>query len=111
MIGSAPRLKDIKHLQRLLNFHPSTVHSPRCPGSLRHLAENVLHIRSGEGRYNQRFEYTGGSRSHRRCWTAGFDLGWRWSARLVATAAEERLSFRRNSHTSFFGSHCDRRHN
>jgi hypothetical protein len=60
MIGSAPRLKDIKHLQRLLNFHPSTVHSPRCPGSLRHLAENVLHIRSGEGRYNQRFEYTGG---------------------------------------------------
>jgi hypothetical protein len=27
MIGSAPRLKDIKHLQRLLNFHPSTVHS------------------------------------------------------------------------------------
>jgi hypothetical protein len=54
MIGSAPRLKDIKHLQRLLNFHPSTVHSPRCPGSLRHLAENVLHIRSGEGRYNQR---------------------------------------------------------
>jgi len=43
--------------------------------------------------------------------TAGFDLGWRWSARLVATAAEERLTFRRNSHTSFFGSHCDRRHN
>jgi hypothetical protein len=35
----------------------------------------------------------------------------RWSARLVATAAEERLTFRRNSHTSFFGSHCDRRHN
>jgi hypothetical protein len=33
------------------------------------------------------------------------------SARLVATAAEERLTFRRNSHTSFFGSHCDRRHN
>jgi CheY-like chemotaxis protein len=25
------------------------VHSRRCPGSLRHLAENVLHIRSGEG--------------------------------------------------------------
>src|SRR5260370_6794632 len=71
MIGSAPRLKDIKHLQRLLNFHPSTVHSPRCPGSLRHLAENVLHIRSGEGRYNQRFEYTGGFPS------PSPGLGWR----------------------------------
>jgi hypothetical protein len=32
-------------------------------------------------------------------------------SRLVATASEDRLSFRRNSHTSFFGSHCDRRHN
>src|SRR2546430_10863099 len=95
MIGSAPRLKDIKHLQRLLNFHPSTVHSPRCPGSLRHLAENVLHIRSGEGRYNQRFEYTGGSPSHRPCCTAGADLCWRWAALLGGPAAEERLNFRR----------------
>jgi len=32
-------------------------------------------------------------------------------SRLVATASEDRLSFRRNSHTSFFASHCDRRHN
>jgi hypothetical protein len=97
MIDSAPRLKDIKHLQRLLNFHPSTVHSPRCPGSLRHLAENVLHIRSGEGRYNQRFEYTGGSRSHRRCWTAGFDLGWRWmSARTLGAENDVRRRVRAN---------------
>jgi hypothetical protein len=29
------------------------------------------------------------------------DLGKRWSFRLVATAAEDRLSFRRNPHTSF----------
>ena len=28
------------------------------------------------------------SRPHRRCWTAGPDLGERWSSRLVATAAE-----------------------
>ena len=33
--------------------------------------------------------------------TSGSDLGERWPSRLVATAAEERLSFRRNAHTSF----------
>jgi hypothetical protein len=31
-------------------------------------------------------------RPDRRCWTARPDLGERWSSRLVATAAEERLS-------------------
>ena len=33
-------------------------------------------------------------RSHRRCWTSRPDLGERWPSRLVATAAEDRLSFR-----------------
>jgi hypothetical protein len=41
------------------------------------------------------------SRSHRWRWTSRSDLGARWPARLVATAAESRLSFRRrNSHRS-----------
>jgi len=37
-------------------------------------------------------------------WTSGPDLGERWPARLVATAAEDRLSFRRNSIHNDFGS-------
>jgi|SRR6516165_10127467 hypothetical protein len=41
------------------------------------------------------------SRSHRRCWPSGPHLGERWPSRLVATAEEDRLSFRRNPHTSF----------
>jgi hypothetical protein len=41
------------------------------------------------------------SRSHRWRWTSRSDLGERWPSRLVATAAEDRLSFwRRNSHRS-----------
>jgi hypothetical protein len=40
-------------------------------------------------------------RTHRRCRTSRSDLGLRWPARLVATTAEDRLSFRRNPHTSF----------
>src|SRR5262249_21134023 len=32
------------------------------------------------------------SRPHRRCWTAGSDLGERWPSRLVATAAADGLS-------------------
>src|SRR5262249_62426264 len=31
-------------------------------------------------------------------WTSRPDLGLRWPSRLVATAAEERLSFRHNAH-------------
>jgi hypothetical protein len=43
----------------------------------------------------------GGSRPHRRCRTAGLDLGWRWPSRLVATTAENRLNISaRNYHTS-----------
>src|SRR5215510_3821488 len=34
-------------------------------------------------------------RPHCRCWLSRPDLGERWPSRLVATAAEERLSFRR----------------
>jgi len=34
-------------------------------------------------------------------WPGVPDLGERWPSRLVATAAEDRLSFRRNLHTSF----------
>ena len=41
------------------------------------------------------------SRPHRRCWTARPDLGERWPSRLVATAAENRLSIKRNLYTSF----------
>jgi len=40
-------------------------------------------------------------RSHRRCRTAGPDFGELWSSRVVATAAEDRLNFQRNPHTSF----------
>src|SRR5262249_53364395 len=40
--------------------------------------------------------------SHRRGWPARSDLGERWPSRLVATAAEDRLSFRRNSYTQRF---------
>jgi len=40
-------------------------------------------------------------RSHRRCWSSWLDLGERWPSRLVAKAAENRLSFRRKAHTSF----------
>ena len=29
---------------------------------------------------------------HRRCWTAGTDLGMWWPARMVATASENRLT-------------------
>src|SRR5262249_45851219 len=36
-------------------------------------------------------------RSHRRCRTSRSDLGVRWPARLVATAAEDRLSIKRNA--------------
>ncbi len=39
-----------------------------------------------------------------RCRTAGSDIGWRWPSRLVATAAEKRLSFRRNFIHEIFGS-------
>jgi hypothetical protein len=39
------------------------------------------------------------SRAHR--WPSRPDLGERWFSRLVATAEEDRLSFRRNPHTSF----------
>src|SRR3989442_8962621 len=102
MIDSAPRLKDIKHLQRLLNFLPSTVHSPRCPGSLRHLAENVLHIRSGEGRYNQRFEYTGGSPSPPPGWASRVYLCWGGAGRLGGGGGEKRPTLPRHSHTSLF---------
>jgi len=35
------------------------------------------------------------SRAHRGRWPSRLDLGERWSSRLVATAAEERLNFRR----------------
>jgi hypothetical protein len=36
---------------------------------------------------------------HRGCWPARLDLGKRWpSRRLVATAAENRLSFRHDAH-------------
>jgi hypothetical protein len=42
-----------------------------------------------------------GPRLHRWCWPARPDLGERWPSRLVATAAEDRLTFRRNPHTSF----------
>jgi len=38
--------------------------------------------------------------THRRGFT-GSDLGERWPSRLVATAAEDRLSFRRNPHNVF----------
>jgi hypothetical protein len=38
---------------------------------------------------------------HRWCWTSRPDLGERWPSRLVATAAEDRLSIKRNPHTSF----------
>jgi len=34
------------------------------------------------------------SPAHRRCWPSRPDLGERWPSRLVATAAEDRLSFR-----------------
>jgi hypothetical protein len=36
-----------------------------------------------------------------RCWPSRPDLGWWWPSRLVATAAEKRLSFRRNLYTRF----------
>jgi len=41
------------------------------------------------------------SRSRGRCWPARSDLGEWWPSGLVATAEEDRLSFRRNPHTSF----------
>jgi hypothetical protein len=44
-------------------------------GKLDRLTEGVLH----EAFYRPR--------SHRRCWTAGADVGERWPSRLVATAA------------------------
>jgi hypothetical protein len=50
-----------------------------------------------------RYRFTG-ARPHRRCWPSRPDLGERWPARLVATAAEDRLRFRANPHTSFAGS-------
>jgi len=34
-------------------------------------------------------------RPHRRCWPSRPDPCWRWPSRLVATAAENRLSLRR----------------
>src|SRR5215472_5989903 len=37
------------------------------------------------------------SHPHRRCWPAWADLGGPWPSRLVATAAEDGLSVRRNS--------------
>jgi len=43
----------------------------------------------------------GCSRSHRRCWTSRPDLGERRPSRLVATAAEDRLSIKRNLYTLF----------
>jgi hypothetical protein len=66
-------------------------------------------IIGGQSYFNIHTENNGGgenprstcSRSHRWCWTARPDLGGRWPSRLVATAAENRLSFRRNPHTSF----------
>jgi hypothetical protein len=36
-------------------------------------------------------------RPHRRCWPSRPNPRWYWPSRLVATAAEDRLSFRRNS--------------
>jgi hypothetical protein len=41
------------------------------------------------------------TRPHRTRGTARPDLSWRWSYGVVATAAEDRLNFRRYSHTSF----------
>jgi hypothetical protein len=47
-------------------------------------------------------ESFGCRRSHRWCGFAGTDLGWWWPSRLEATAAEDRLSFRRNSIPDFW---------
>src|SRR5262249_10654546 len=44
--------------------------------------------------WRARFSRALASRSHRRCWPARPHLGERWPSRLVATAAEKRLSFR-----------------
>src|SRR5262249_4573457 len=50
------------------------------------------------------------ARTNRRCWTARPDLGRRWPSRLVATAVEERLRFRRKSAYSSLSSCCLRFH-
>jgi hypothetical protein len=49
--------------------------------------------------FNVRYTFTPRccSRSHRRCWPAGRDLGKRWSSRLVATATENRLNIPRTA--------------
>jgi hypothetical protein len=49
-------------------------------------------------------DYCQRSRPHRRCWLARPDLSWRWPSRLVATAAKDRLNFRRKSAHAVCGS-------
>jgi len=48
----------------------------------------------------------GSPRSHRGCWPARPDLGERWPSRLVATAEEDRVSFRRNLRRFVTASDC-----
>ena len=70
-----------------------------CPIRIRALSRVAL-IRAGNVASAVRIASIP-ERPHRRCWPAWPDLGERWPARLVATASEDRLSVRRNSHTTF----------
>jgi hypothetical protein len=81
------------------HFCLSLASTPDCSGGCvscrRWLYWGVARTRSGELYSGRR------PRPHRRCRTSRPNLGERWPSRLVATAAKDRLSIKRNLYTSF----------
>ena len=69
--------------------------------SLSDLNGLVLHADDHSGHVHFERRTSRCPRPHRWYWSARPDLGWRWSSRLVATTAENRLSFRRKARAAF----------
>jgi hypothetical protein len=85
-----------------------TRQKPDEPGEAEEEGQEEMRVTTaGKNRiaiYDPKTVLFGALRPHRRCWHSGPDLGERWPSRLVATAEEKRLSFRRNFIHEIFGS-------
>jgi hypothetical protein len=83
-------IDDLAISPKLIRKHPTLSSGPPI---------SLLHLRGHKRKCLARF-YFNRSRSYRRRWIAGPDLGERWPSRLVATASESRLNIRHNAHVA-----------